>query len=67
MGDEDEAGLVAQARQGRELRFSATPGPLADASRWLTETGAAWDGRLDRLAARLNDPARDGGGRAGRE
>ncbi len=47
-----EAGLVAAARAGREQRFSATPAPLLDASRWLDATGAAWDDRLNRLAAR---------------
>ncbi len=44
-----DAGLVVPQRQGRETRFSATLGPLADAERWLTRTGAAWDGRLARL------------------
>ncbi len=62
-----EAGLVAPARHGRETRFSATLGPLTDTSRWLAETGAAWDRRLDRLAARLSDPSRDDRRRTGRE
>lgn len=62
-----EAGLVAPTRHGRETRFSATLAPLADTSRWLAQTGAAWDRRLDRLAARLSDPSRDGGRQTGRE
>ncbi|MGH9276020.1 MAG: ArsR/SmtB family transcription factor [Acidimicrobiales bacterium] len=62
-----EAGLVDQERAGRETRFSATPGPMADASQWLAATGAAWDDRLGRLAARLEQRARDGEAPAGRE
>jgi ArsR family transcriptional regulator, cadmium/lead-responsive transcriptional repressor len=58
-----EAGLVDQERAGRETRFRATPAPMADASRWLDATGAAWDDRLGRLAAR----ARDRGEASGRE
>lgn len=53
-----EAGLVRPERQGRETRYSATLGPLTDAGRWLTNTGAAWDDRLERLARRARD--RDG-------
>jgi len=55
-----EAGLVEPTRAGRENRFSATPGPLADAGRWLATTGSAWDGRLDRLSQRLRDRQPDG-------
>lgn len=54
-----EAGLVDQERAGRETRFSATPGPMADASRWLAATGSAWDDRLGRLTARLEQRSRD--------
>jgi DNA-binding transcriptional ArsR family regulator len=50
-----EAGLVDRERAGRETRFRATPGPMADASRWLDATGSAWDDRLSRLAARARD------------
>jgi DNA-binding transcriptional ArsR family regulator len=61
------AGLVDQERAGRETRFSADTGPMTDASRWLAATGAAWVERLGRLAARLDERARAGGGRSGRE
>jgi DNA-binding transcriptional ArsR family regulator len=44
-----EAGLVADARHGRERRWRVTPAPMADAAAWLERTGAAWDARLDRL------------------
>jgi DNA-binding transcriptional ArsR family regulator len=46
-----EAGLVVPSRAGRENRFTASPGPLAEAERWLAEAGTAWDDRLGRLAA----------------
>lgn len=52
------AGLVAPEKAGRETRFSASTAPLRDAGRWLEATGAAWDGRLDRLATRLQARAR---------
>ena len=61
------AGLVAPERAGRELRFAATPGPMLEAGRWLDHTGAAWDGRLARLAARVRDGARGRDDRLGRE
>lgn len=57
-----EAGLVDQERAGRETLFRATPGPMADASRWLDATGSAWDDRLARLAARARDRAGGSGG-----
>ncbi len=62
-----QAGLVIQARRGRETLFSASPAPLADAGRWLADTGAAWDDRLDGLAARLSDASRQRERRSGRE
>jgi DNA-binding transcriptional ArsR family regulator len=62
-----DAGLVTPERAGREIRFSATTAPLADASRWLEVTGEAWDDRLARLSARLERRARDRDDQAGRE
>lgn len=53
-----DAGLVEPARDGRELRYSATPAPMVEASGWLERTGAAWDGRLARLAARADERSR---------
>ena len=50
-----EAGLAAPERRGREVRYRATPEPLAQAVSWLVSAGARWDdrlGRLDRLARR---------------
>jgi DNA-binding transcriptional ArsR family regulator len=47
-----KAGLVAPHREGRETRYTLTPGPLADAMDWMAEVGASWDRRLARLAER---------------
>jgi DNA-binding transcriptional ArsR family regulator len=46
------AGLVSARREGRETRYTLTPAPLAEAIEWMTEVGAQWDARLDRLAKR---------------
>jgi DNA-binding transcriptional ArsR family regulator len=48
----DRAGLVQARREGRELRYSLTPGPLADAMEWMADVGGRWDERLARLAER---------------
>jgi ArsR family transcriptional regulator, cadmium/lead-responsive transcriptional repressor len=48
----DRAGLVEGRREGREMRYSLTPAPLADAMAWMTGVGAQWDERLARLAER---------------
>ena len=44
-----EAGLVDATRDGREVRYRATPEPLGDAVAWMLDTGARWDRRLERL------------------
>ncbi len=45
-------GLVVPERVGREVRYRATPEPLADAVGWLLDAGASWDRRIDRLRRR---------------
>jgi DNA-binding transcriptional ArsR family regulator len=50
-----DAGLVEPERVGRETLFQATPAPLTEAAQWLNATGAAWDQRLDRLAAKAHE------------
>ncbi len=45
----EEAGLVTARRAGRETRYQADPAPLAAASAWIDDTGAAWRRRLGRL------------------
>jgi DNA-binding transcriptional ArsR family regulator len=47
----EEARLVDGARQGRTMRFHATPAPLSDAIAWMAEVGGEWDERLARLRA----------------
>ena len=48
----DRAGLVEGRRHGREMRYSLTPAPLAEAMRWMDDVGAQWDARLAKLAER---------------
>ncbi len=45
----EAVGLVTPERVGREVRYRATPEPLADAVGWLLDAGAQWDRRIDRL------------------
>ncbi len=56
------AGLVASARAGREVQWTVTPEPLAEAAAWMAEVGGRWDARLDALA-RLLGPAPENPGR----
>ena len=49
------AGLVSSERVGRETRYALTPSGLTDAAAWMAEVGAAWDGRLGRLAKLLSE------------
>jgi DNA-binding transcriptional ArsR family regulator len=44
-----EAGLVSGEREGRQVRYRLTPGPLNEAMTWITEVGAEWDDRLRAL------------------
>ena len=48
-----DAGLVVARRDGREVRYRATPEPLADAVTWMLDAGARWDRRLERLRAQV--------------
>ena len=50
----DEAGLVASSREGREVRYRLTPGPMAEAASWMAEVGAEWDRRLQALRRHLS-------------
>lgn len=46
------AGVVERERAGREVMWSVNASALDAGAAWLVRTGAAWDKRLDRLAAR---------------
>lgn len=48
-----EAGLVASSRTGREVRWSVTPQPLAEAAAWMADVGGRWDRRLAALGKLL--------------
>jgi DNA-binding transcriptional ArsR family regulator len=52
-----DAGLVTPRRQGREVRYAATPEALTAAVGWMAATGTQWDRRLDRLRSRLEKAA----------
>ena len=49
-----EAGLVSAEREGRQVRYRLTPGPLNEAMRWIVEVGAEWDDRLQALERMLS-------------
>ncbi|MGH9063041.1 MAG: ArsR/SmtB family transcription factor [Acidimicrobiales bacterium] len=53
LGALGRAGLVVGDRQGRETRYRLTPAPLAEASSWMADVGAAWDWRLAALRRHL--------------
>lgn len=48
----EAAGLVTPERQGREVRFRATPERLAAAVGWMLDASSSWDRRIDRLRRR---------------
>jgi len=47
------AGLVRDARAGRERLFELEPRPLADARRHLDGISARWDAAIERLRAKV--------------
>ncbi len=49
------AGLVTIARRGRERLHSLNPAPLREVDAWLAPYAAAWDARLERLQAHLEE------------
>lgn len=51
-----DAQLVTSAREGREVRYTVTPEPLADAVGWIADVGAQWDTRLAALQAQFSQP-----------
>lgn len=51
-----EAQLVTSVREGREVRYSVTPAPLADAVGWIADVGGQWDSRLAALQAQFSQP-----------
>ena len=54
------AGLVTGEREGREVRYHLTPGPLNEAVSWISAVGAEWDDRLARLRRHLGGELAEG-------
>lgn len=46
-----DAGLATSQREGREVRYAATPERLATVVTWLTQSSSGWDRRLAKLTA----------------
>ncbi|NLY94628.1 MAG: winged helix-turn-helix transcriptional regulator [Myxococcales bacterium] len=55
-----DAGLVTEARHGRERRYRLAPDRLAPVRDWIAHYERFWDDRFDRLALHL---AKKGGPR----
>jgi hypothetical protein len=53
-----DAGLVTAWRQGRERLHALSPEPLRTVDDWLAPYAAAWDARLARLKAHLEETDR---------
>ena len=45
----ETAGLVQSVRQGREILFEFTPGPMEDAKKYLEQVAQQWGDALARL------------------
>ncbi len=50
-----EAGLVTKRREGRETRYTLQPERLTEAAAWIAVVGGAWEERLGRLEALLQE------------
>lgn len=53
-----DAGLVRVWTSGRERLHQLEPAPLREVTDWLAPYAAAWDARLARLQAHLQEDAR---------
>lgn len=52
-----EAGLVSRSKAGRTVTCRLTAAPMRDAAAWIEGYHRFWSGRLDRLAALLEEDA----------
>ena len=50
-----DAGLVTSRTDAQRRLYSINPGPLAELDAWLAPYRRLWAGRLDQLAAHLDD------------
>ena len=51
-----EAGLIAERRDGRHIRYHASPNGLTPLTDWITHYSSFWRTHIDRLEALLTDP-----------
>jgi DNA-binding transcriptional ArsR family regulator len=58
----ERSGLVRSEKVGRVRTCRIEPAALSAAERWIAERRAAWERRLDRLGAYLEEQADDSGG-----
>jgi len=49
----EQAGLISRGRDGQRRPCRLQPEPLAEVATWAEHTRAAWEQRLDRLAAHV--------------
>jgi DNA-binding transcriptional ArsR family regulator len=57
LGALSAAGLLRSERHGRQVLYGVVPERLHEATAWLADMGARWDGRLAALAEHLrHDP-----------
>ncbi len=50
----EDAGLIRRLKQGRVISCKLTPEPLQNASAWLDDYKAFWEGQLDSLSDYLD-------------
>jgi DNA-binding transcriptional ArsR family regulator len=55
----EAAGLVAVHQKGRDKRYTLTLEPLCELDQWIKDISAAWDERLLRLKALLEQENAD--------
>jgi DNA-binding transcriptional ArsR family regulator len=61
LGALEAAGLVARARDGREVRFQAVPAPLAEVARWIELVSDRWQAGLERMRVAVEEEERKPG------
>ena len=61
----ERAGLISKGRQAQFRPCRLTPEPLKEATDWLEEYRAIWEGRFDRLEAFARKLMESGSGNGG--
>ena len=56
----EDSGLVRSTKAGRVRTCEMRSEPLTSAERWIADQRKVWEGRLDRLAAYLDDLNKEG-------